>query len=92
MLTTKVDNVDNRIASVEKVQVEMASHLASVERGQLRLESRMESEVIDKIKALFDDREVQNERLDRIESKLDLVTSDTGYLMSKVVRLEALAK
>ncbi|KJR98028.1 MAG: hypothetical protein VR68_12125 [Peptococcaceae bacterium BRH_c4a] len=88
--------IETRLESFQK-EVEtrfesMDSRLASVEKGQLRLESRMESEVIDKIKALFDDREVRNDRLERIESKLDVVASDTGYLMTRVTRLEALAK
>ncbi|NPV54900.1 MAG: hypothetical protein HPY71_15530 [Firmicutes bacterium] len=63
-----------------------------VEKGQLRLEARLETEVIDKVRALFDDREVQNDRLDRIESKLDDISTDTRYLVARVAKLEKSAK
>lgn len=48
--------------------------------------------MIDKIHALFDDREMQNHRLDRIEVKLENVIVDLGYLVAKVARMERMAK
>lgn len=57
-----------------------------------KLEVDIENKVIEKIRALFDDREVQNERLDRIEDKLDKISTDTSYLVARVARLENLAK
>jgi len=56
----------------------MDSRLEAVERGQLRLETRMENEVVEKIRGLYEFREIQtevNERilaaLDRIEAKIE---------------------
>jgi len=66
--------------------------LDSLENRQHRMETRMENEVIDKIKALFDDREVKNDRFDRIEDRLGSIENDTRYLVAKVVRLEKMAK
>ncbi len=57
-----------------------------------RLELRMENEVIDKLRALFDDREVQNDRLDRIESRLESLSTDVSYLVAKTATLKMLAK
>lgn len=66
--------------------------LDSLERGQLKLETRIENEVIDKIRALFDDRDLQNTRLNRIENKVESIGIDTGYLVARVARLEKAAK
>jgi len=78
---------------------QQGEQLKSLEHGQTRLENkvdkleiRMENEVINKIRALFGDREAQNERLDRIESKVDSTEIDTHYLVARVSRLEKLAK
>ncbi|MCL6557698.1 MAG: hypothetical protein K6U74_02630 [Firmicutes bacterium] len=50
----------------------------SLERGQLRLETRIENEVIEKIRGLYDFRETQNDvnnrvltALERIEAKME---------------------
>ena len=52
-----------------------------------KLEMRFENEVIDKIKILFDDREVQNESianiaetLNRVEAKLDVLQLETAHI------------
>ncbi|MDA8097202.1 MAG: hypothetical protein RDV00_05925 [Clostridia bacterium] len=74
----RLDNVENRLEGVEK--------------NQARLELRIENEVIEKIKALFDDREIQNNRFDIIENKLDGVSLDLRYLVTRVIRLEQVAK
>ncbi|HHW40034.1 MAG TPA: hypothetical protein GXX19_02595, partial [Syntrophomonadaceae bacterium] len=58
----------SRLQNVEKGQAELASRLQNVEKGQQRIEARLESEVIEKIRALFDARQVQ---LDYFESLKD---------------------
>lgn len=80
------------VSDLKKGQNELKSDISELKKGQLRLETRLESEVIDKLRALFDDRELQNNRLDRIDEKLDSIEIDTGYLVSRVSRLEKLAK
>lgn len=70
----------------------MDSRLKAVERGQLRFETRMENEVIDKIKILFDADKARNDKLNQVIDKLHSIEIDTGYLVSKVARLEKMAK
>jgi len=77
-LESKVDKLETRIGNIEEGQNEMKSDIAELNKGQLRLETRMENEVIEKIRGLYEFREVQtevNERilaaLDRIESKIE---------------------
>ena len=77
-LDSKVDKLETRIGNIEEGQNEMKSDIAELNKGQLRLETRMENEVIEKIRGLYEFREVQtevNERilaaLDRIEAKIE---------------------
>ncbi|MFA4884763.1 MAG: hypothetical protein WC601_03105 [Desulfotomaculaceae bacterium] len=57
-----------------------------------KLEIRMENEVIDKIRVLFDADKVREEKLNQVVEKLDSIEIDTGYLVSRVSRLEKMAK
>jgi len=49
----------------------LRSDVARLEKNQQRLEARLEHEVIDKIKVLFDGHKTVVETLGRIEKKLD---------------------
>ncbi|MFA5536731.1 MAG: hypothetical protein WDA53_06150 [Bacillota bacterium] len=49
---------------------EMKSDISDLKKGQLRLETRMETEVIDKIRILFDAVEVQRDVNQRILASL----------------------
>lgn len=93
-LGVRLDGVESCLGVVEKGQSELGlrldgvdSRLGAIEKGQLRLEARIEGQVMDKISALFDDREVQNDRFERMESKIDAVFADTRYLVTRIARL-----
>ena len=62
--------------------------LETLQRGQIKLESRVENEVIDKIRILFDARNVQNDRLERIENKIDDLDDKIEYALLKLMRQE----
>lgn len=53
-----------------------------------RLETRMENEVIDKIRVLFDGYHRHEDRLDRIEQKVDAICEQVGVhdLQIKLIR------
>ncbi|WP_051688267.1 hypothetical protein [Desulfofalx alkaliphila] len=83
----------------EKFQKLVLEQLQTLTQGQARLESgleklelRVENEVINKLEGLYLYREVQNEKLDKIEQKLTDVEVDTDYLVLRVKRLEMMAK
>jgi len=84
--------LETRLGAVEEGQARLETRLGTVEEGQVKLELRMENEVIEKIRALFDDREAQNERFGRIANTLDDISTDVRYLVARVVKLEKLAK
>ncbi|MTI79988.1 MAG: hypothetical protein FH758_03730 [Firmicutes bacterium] len=47
--------------------------------GQKKLETRLESELIEKIRALFDARELQNNVNEKILTKLEKIEHNTSY-------------
>ncbi|GAB6156831.1 hypothetical protein JCM39194_00310 [Desulfotomaculum varum] len=65
---------------------------AKLEANLLKLETKIENQVIEKLRGLYDDREMQNDRLDRIERRLDKIEADTSYLVVRVAKLESIAK
>ncbi|MFZ5639406.1 MAG: hypothetical protein ACOY4Q_01805 [Bacillota bacterium] len=52
----------------------MKSDVSRLKFTVTRLEARMENEVIDKIRVLFDGYKIHDEKLDRIEQKVDALT------------------
>jgi phage gp16-like protein len=103
LLTEGQQRLDDKL---EQGQQRLDLKVDGLEQGQKRLELKMdklelrvENEVIDKIRALFDDREMQNKRiefhdrrLDSIDEKLDRISNDTAYLVSEVISLKRLVK
>jgi len=64
-----------------------SAQLETLQKGQQKLESRIENEVIDKIRILFDAREVQKDlnqqiinTLGRIEAKIDVLQLETAHI------------
>jgi len=87
------------IKTLEQHGVQLQSlneRVAGVEYGQLRLESRMENEVIDKIRTLFNGYSLRGDQIEslkkHIDERLDSIETDTRYLVARVACLEKLAK
>ncbi|HBV97733.1 MAG: hypothetical protein JL50_03175 [Peptococcaceae bacterium BICA1-7] len=81
----QLQTLNNRVGGLEKGQTRLGSKVD-------KIEIRMENEVIDRIRALFDNREVQNDRLERIENKLDDMATDVSYVAAKIAVSGKLAK
>lgn len=69
------------------IQNELKQEIREVSYKVDKLEMRMENEVSDKIKILFDVRQVQNETvanisetLNRVEAKLDVLQLETAHI------------
>lgn len=98
-LESVVGKIETRTETLEQGQARLEGRMENLEHktdridsGLLKLETRMENEVIDKIRALFDDRETQNDRLDRIENKLDDMATDISYIAAKIAGSGKLAR
>jgi len=81
---------------VEKVLRQILDKLSSIderldklEEGQAHLELRMENEVIDKIKVLFDGHKSVVESLGRIEKKLDVHDARLDIHGNELARLSS---
>jgi len=77
-LNKKVGSMDTRLKTVEEGQTRIESRMDKLESKVDKLELRMENEVIEKIRGLYEDREVQHDvnsrvlaALERIESKIE---------------------
>ena len=88
-LEHRMENLENRMENLEHKTDRIDSCL-------LKLESRIENEVIDKISALFNGHGLRGDQFvslkKHIDERLDSIEIDTGYLVSKVARLEKMAK
>lgn len=85
-----MDNLKFQELVLQQFQA-ITGELKSLKDGQQRLDSkvdklelRMESEVIDKIRVLFDADKVREEKVDQVIEKLDSIEIDTGYLVARV--------
>jgi chromosome segregation ATPase len=85
---SKVNALENGLARTESKVDALENGLARTESKIDKLEIRMENEVIEKIRALFDDRDVQNAMLNSLKEKQDSILADINYLVNRVVRLK----
>jgi len=97
------ERLESKVDKLELRQARLESKVDKLEHGQERLESkvdklelRMEDEVIEKVRALFDGFTLRGEQIENLQKhlnqRLDSIEIDTGYLVSKVARLEKMAK
>jgi len=95
--------VRQELQELKHGQERLESKVDKLEHGQGRLESkvdklelRMENEVIEKVRALFDGFTLRGEQIENLQKhlnqRLDNIEIDTGYLVSRVARLEKIAK
>ena len=95
--------VRQELQELKHGQERLESKVDNLEHGQERLESkvdnlelRQENEVIEKVRALFDGFTLRGEQIENLQKhlnqRLDSIEIDTGYLVSKVARLEKMAK
>lgn len=81
-LENRMDSLDNRMENLENRMENLEHKTDRIDSGLLKPESRMENEVIDKIRDLYDDRSVNQDYFAsirnnqaRIEEKLDILVS-----------------
>lgn len=95
-ILAEMKTINQRVENIEQGQQQLKQELRAdiqkVESKVDKLELRMETEVIDKIRILFDADKVREEKLSQFVEKLDSIEIDTGYLVARVSRLEKVAK
>ncbi len=105
-METRMDNLEQgqgrmetRMDSLEKSQDMLAievmaikSDLRGVKDTVIRTESLIENEVETRIRALYEAREVHNDRLERIENKVDDISTDVAYIAANIAGFGKLAR
>lgn len=93
---SRLDSVGKSLDSVGRRLDAVEVRLDRVEKIQVRFETRVENEVIDKIRILFDGYSLRGDQIENLQKhldeRLDSIESDTRYLTSRVAKLEKLAK
>lgn len=89
---TNEEKILNMLQSIQGDVKNMKIDIGKVYTKIDKLELRMENEIVDRLHALFDDRQVQHGKLQCLEDRLESIEIDTGYLVSRVSSLEKLVK
>ena len=86
-LTEGQDSLTEKVTALTVGQESLTEKVDHIENRIDKLEIRMENAVIDKVRALFDAREVQNDineriinALGRIEAKVDVLQMETASI------------
>ena len=81
------DKVMNLLGKILESQTETNSQLKELTSRVQKIETKVENDLDYKIKALFDAREVQNEKndtiinfLERIETKIEILQMETAHV------------
>lgn len=88
-LKSDVTGLKSAVTELKFDVTDLKSDVLDLKKGQQRIETRIENEVVDKIRGLFDAREVQNDKLDQINYKLTDIDDSVTYALAKVARHEA---
>ncbi|MEG6522407.1 hypothetical protein [Desulfotomaculum sp. 1211_IL3151] len=80
--------MDHRLSSLENGQVKMTDRLNSLEKGLQKVETRIENELTEKIRGLYDSREVTNDKFDQILNKLTDLENTSDYVLLKLAQHE----
>ncbi|MDK2889226.1 MAG: hypothetical protein PWP72_2104 [Thermoanaerobacter sp.] len=96
LVLQQLGKINKRLDSLEEGQLHLTTRLDNVDNKVDKLELRLENEVIDKVRALFDGFALRGDQIERLQKhldeRLDSIETDTRYLVARVARLEKLAK
>jgi chromosome segregation ATPase len=99
ILKDDVSVLKKDVIGLKEGQTRLESDVTSLKEGQTRLEGKMdklsvrvEAEVIDKIRSLYDGREQSIDKFDVVMAKLDKVSRNTEHLVLHVNYLRHKAK
>lgn len=73
---------------LQETRKELKSEIQENRKSIVKLESKIESEISNKIRALYDAREVTNDKLDIIDEKMDKLQFDVNNLTAKTAQSE----
>jgi len=75
------------IAALTKSHNNLAENVHELRRDLRKLDIKVEGQVVEKIRALFDDREVIHEKLDKLQMDVNNLNTKTSYTDTRVIEL-----
>lgn len=95
-ITGELKSFNQSVGNLEEGQARLEKDVQGVKESVTRLDMRVENEVENRIRTLFDGYTLRGDQIENlrkhIDERLDNIETDTGYLVSKVARLEKMAK
>ncbi len=79
-LDTRMGKVEDRIGQVETGMGDIGTRIDNLEKLQLRVETRLDGEILEKIRALFDARQVSLDYYASIKNSLARIEEGLDYL------------
>ncbi|NLZ53496.1 MAG: hypothetical protein GX892_10170 [Thermoanaerobacteraceae bacterium] len=83
----RFDTIDKRFDAIDKRFDATDVRLDNIEGRLSKLELKVEGEITEKIRALFDDRKVIHEKLDNIQIDINNLTAKTLTHDNKIIEL-----
>jgi predicted nucleic acid-binding Zn-ribbon protein len=80
------DLLEKIYVELQETKEELKSEIRDNRLAIVKLETKIENEITDKIRGLYDAREVTNDKLDIIEEKMDKVQFDINNLTMKTAQ------
>jgi frataxin-like iron-binding protein CyaY len=71
LVLQQLEKINKRLDSLEEGQLHLTTRLDNVDNKVDKLELRLENEVIDKVRALFDGFALRGDQIERLQKHLD---------------------
>ncbi|MDN5345478.1 MAG: hypothetical protein PWQ18_1592 [Clostridia bacterium] len=69
-----------------------SQQLGDLQKRQLKIENRLDNEIVPKINVLFDAFELRGDQIEKLQKhldeRLDVITMDVNFLMGKTARMD----
>jgi chromosome segregation ATPase len=92
----RITGVEKKISGVEGKITGIEEKMKVVEEEVKKLGIKIDTEITDKVRALFDDRQLLHEKIDEIDEKIDMLQLDVNNLTVKTLyhdnRIKELSK
>lgn len=92
----RITGVEKKISGVEGKITGIEEKMKVVEEEVKKLGIKIDTEITDKVRALFDDRQLLHEKIDEIDEKIDILQLDVNNLTVKTLyydnRIKELSK
>ena len=86
-IDSRIGRLETKVDRLELATLEIETKLERLKLATSKIETKLENETNEKVRALFDDREIQKEindkvinTLDRIEGKIEVLQIETAHI------------